>query len=85
MTQEEFLKNVHKRVFWDCVQEELDLEKDINFIITRVLMRGIDSEIRFIESQFTTDEILYAVNNCPEADKICRNFYKSRKEYLENL
>ena len=65
----EFKAHIHPRVFWDCRFEELDIEKDKIFIIGRVLMRGTDKEIRFIE------EIKEAVERSTEVDDICVNYY----------
>ena len=71
----EFKAHIHPRVFWDCRFEELDIEKDKIFIIGRVLMRGTDKEIRFIEDNFSLQEIKEAVEKSTEVDDICVNYY----------
>jgi len=71
----EFKAYIHPRVFWDCRFEELDIEKDKIFIIGRVLMRGTDKEIRFIEDNFSLQEIKEAVERSTEVDDICVNYY----------
>ena len=71
----EFKAHIHPRVFWDCRFEELDIEKDKIFIIGRVLMRGTDKEIRFIEDNFSLQEIKEAVERSTEVDDICVNYY----------
>lgn len=75
-----FRENIHPRVFWDCNFEELDIKKDKVFIIGRVLMRGTDKEIHFIEDNFSLKEIKEAVEKSTEVDDICVNYY--RKLYL---
>ena len=42
-------------------------------MIARTLMRGTDKEIHFIESLFSLDDILKAVERSPEVDAVCRN------------
>lgn len=39
------LNRLEPGTFWDCKIEELDAEKDLNFIVFRILKRG--SEIEF--------------------------------------
>ena len=51
--EKKFRKNINPRVFWDCSFEDLDLEKDKIFIIGRIMMRGTDREIHFIEDNFS--------------------------------
>jgi len=75
-----FRENIHPRVFWDCNFEDLDIKKDKVFIIGRVLMRGTDKEIHFIEDNFSLKEIKEAVEKSTEVDDICVNYY--RKLYL---
>lgn len=79
----EFQKNIHPRVFWDCSFQKLDLEKNKYFIISRVLMRGTDEEIHFIEKNFSMKEILEAVENSPETDDRCINYYRKIASYEE--
>lgn len=84
ITTETFLQHIHPRVFWDCPIDQLDLNASKSFMITRVLMRGTDEEIRFIETNFTLSEIVQAVTASPEADPKCRNYYITLQKILPN-
>ena len=78
----EFKANIHPRVFWDCRFEDLSLKKNKYFMIARTLMRGTDKEIHFIESLFSLDDILKAVERSPEVDAVCRNYYRYIYDYV---
>lgn len=78
----EFKANIHPRVFWDCRFEELSFKKNKYFMIARTLMRGTDKEIHFIESLFSLDDILKAVERSPEVDAVCRNYYRYIYDYV---
>ena len=71
----EFKAHIHPRVFWDCRFEELSM-------IARTLMRGTDKEIDFIETHFSLEDILKAVERSPEADAVCKNYYQYIYKYV---
>lgn len=77
----EILSKVSKHIFWDCDMQTLDFEKEKSFIISRILMRGTDREIRLIENMFSLKEIVQAVKNSFEADAKCINFYETLYKY----
>ncbi len=64
-----------KTTFWDIDINILDLEKDKIFIITRVLTRGTDNEILFVENHYTKEEIVSALNTTKGIDKKTKNYY----------
>jgi len=55
----------------------LDAEKDKDFIIVRVLERGTDVEIMHIESTYSQQEIISALENTRGVSKKTINFYKT--------
>ena len=75
-----FLEKIRPSVFWDCDMQKLDFDKDINFIISRILMRGIDSEIHLVEDTFSLEKIVDAVEYSYEADDRCKKYYKMLKK-----
>ena len=79
--EKKFRKNINPRVFWDCSFEDLDLEKDKIFIIGRIMMRGTDREIHFIEDNFSLKEIKEAVEKSTETDDVCINYYQKSYNY----
>lgn len=81
----DFFNYITQGVFWDCNLDELSFPENKNFLIARVLMRGLDKDISYIHQNFTLDEIVESVNNCPECDAICKNYYKTIKEYNYDL
>ena len=75
-------KKLHKDLlipstFWDVELNLLDSEKDKDFIIVRVLERGTDSEIGHIESAFSQQEIVSALEKTKGVSKKTLNFYKT--------
>jgi len=63
--------------FWDVNLNLLDVSKDKDFIIVRVLERGTDSEIWYIESVYSQQEIILALKNTKGACKKTLNFYRT--------
>ncbi len=63
--------------FWDTDPKLLDLVKDRDFIIVRVLERGTDVEIRHIESVFSQQTIISALEKSKEVSRKTLNFYKT--------
>ncbi len=62
MEKKDFKKYLNPATFWDTDFEALDMEKNKYFIIARVAERGTDLEVFFIQSVFSKEEILFAVN-----------------------
>ncbi len=63
--------------FWDIDLNLLDMVKDRDFIIVRVLERGTDVEIRYIESVYSQQEIISALEMTKGVSKKTLNFYKT--------
>lgn len=63
--------------FWDVDLNLLDKVKDKDFIIVRALERGTDEEIRYIESIYTQQEIIAALERTKGVSKKTLNFYKT--------
>ena len=55
----------------------LDAKKDKNFIIVRVLERGTDAGIRYIETACSQQEIVAALESTKGVSKKTLNFYKT--------
>ncbi len=75
-------KKLHKNIltpttFWDVDLSLLDSEKDKDFIIVRILERGTDLEIMHIESVYSQQEIISALENTRGVSKKTINFYKT--------
>lgn len=75
-------KKLHKTLltpstFWDVDLNLLDSQKDRDFIIVRVLERGTDIEIGQIESAYSQQEIVSALENTKGVSKKTLNFYKT--------
>lgn len=71
------LNILRKTTFWDANLSALDKEQDKLFIISRVLERGTDAEIDYIETIYTPDEILFTLENVKGISKKTINFYKT--------
>ena len=63
--------------FWDVDLNSLDGVKDKDFIIVSVLERGMDVEIRYIESVYSQQEIIVALERTKGVSKKTLNFYKT--------
>ncbi|MCG2462663.1 hypothetical protein K8352_18015 [Flavobacteriaceae bacterium F89] len=63
--------------FWDVDLNLLDTVKDKDFIIVRALERGTDVEIRYIESVYSQQEIIAALERTKGVSKKTLNFYKT--------
>lgn len=63
--------------FWDIDLNLLDMVKDRDFIIVRALERGTDVEIRYIESVYSQQEIISALEMTKGVSKKTLNFYKT--------
>ena len=63
--------------FWDIDLNLLDMVKDRGFIIVRALERGTDAEIRYIESIYSQQEIISALEMTKGVSKKTLSFYKT--------
>ncbi|HEY8660076.1 MAG TPA: hypothetical protein VIL78_13670 [Hanamia sp.] len=61
-------------LFWDTPVEKIDIEKHKNYIIERVLSRGLLADFYFLLQLYTTEEITIAVKNSRTLDKKTINF-----------
>ena len=68
---------LNSTTFWDVDLNLLDMVKDTDFIIVRVLERGTDQEIRYIESVYSQQEIISALESTKGVSKKTLNFYKT--------
>lgn len=63
-----------QNLFWDTPIEKIDTEKHKNYIIERVLSRGLLSDIYFLLQLYTKKEITIAVKSSRVLDKKTINF-----------
>jgi len=78
LDKKKFYKNfLTPPTFWDVDLNLLHSEKDKDFIIVRVLERGTDSEIAHIESAYSQQEIISALEKTKGVSKKTLNFYKT--------
>lgn len=61
-------------LFWDAAIEKIDIEKHKNYIIERVLSRGLLSDFYFVLQLYTSEEIVTAVKKSKVLDKKTVNF-----------
>jgi hypothetical protein len=67
-------------LFWDTPIEKIDIEKHKNYIIERVLSRGLLTDFYFLLQLYTSEEITSAVKKSKTLDKktlnFCSHFFK---------
>lgn len=61
-------------LFWDTPVEKIDTEKHKNYIIERVLSRGLLPDFYFLLQLYTKEEIIKAVKSSRVLDKKTINF-----------
>jgi len=61
-------------LFWDTPLEKIDIIKNKNYIIERVLSRGLLKDFYFLLQLYTTEEITIAVKKSNVLDKKTINF-----------
>ncbi len=61
-------------LFWDTPVEKIDTEKHKNYIIERVLSRGLLQDFYFLLQLYTREEIIKAVKSSRVLDKKTINF-----------
>lgn len=72
ITKEEF--PLSQYLFWDTPIDTIDIIKHKNYIIERVLSRGLLEDFYFLLQLYTTEEITIAVKNSRVLDKKTINF-----------
>lgn len=77
MTKDKPIDFINKRVFWDVDPNELDWETHKDFIISRTLEKGNDTEINYIENRFTKKEIIDALTAFRGVSKKTLNYYNT--------
>ena len=63
-----------KFLFWDSPIENIDAEKHKNFIIERVMSRGLLQDFYFLLQLYTKEEITLAIKKSKVLDKKTVNF-----------
>lgn len=63
--------------FWDVDASKLDIIKDKNFIIARVLEYGIMEQIKELRTIYSDDEIRYVVKNSRNISKRVATFWST--------
>ena len=61
-------------LFWDTAIEKINIEKHKNYIIERVLNRGLLSDFYFLLQLYTSEEIIVAIKKSKVLDKKTVNF-----------
>ena len=65
----------HKSLFWDVDPEKLDWERNKQFIIERVFMRGVTQEVRRVFEVYSNEEIKKAVLKSKTFDRKTANYF----------
>ncbi|MDQ2863713.1 MAG: hypothetical protein M3R50_08740 [Bacteroidota bacterium] len=67
-------------LFWDTPIEKIDVEKHKNYIIERVLSRGLLTDFYFLLQLYSTEDIINAVKKSKALDKktvgFCNHYFK---------
>lgn len=61
-------------LFWDTPLEKIDITKHKNYIIERVLSRGLLKDFYFLLQLYTRKEIIEGIRNSRDLDKKTINF-----------
>ena len=73
-------------LFWDTSIQKIDIEKHKNYIIERVLTRGLLSDFYFLIQLYTTHDITSAVKKSKMLDKktvnFCSHYFKIPKKEI---
>jgi len=62
--------------FWDTTPEKLNLEKNRNYIVTRLLNKGDIPEILWLKKEYTKEEIKEVALSSRDLDPVVANFLK---------
>lgn len=63
-----------KSLFWDTDPEKLDWERSMQYIIERVLQRGLTKEVNTVFSRYTKDQIKSSVLKSCSFDSKTANY-----------
>ena len=63
-----------QNLFWDTLTSNIDIDKHKNYIIERVLSRGLLADFYILLKLYTTDEIITAIKKSKSLDKKKLNF-----------
>lgn len=66
-----------KKYFWDTDFSKLDIKKNINYIISRLFCEGNLDAIRFIKNTYSESEIIKAIKETRNLNKVTANFLKN--------
>ena len=66
-----------KKYFWDTDFSKLDIKKNINYIISRLFCEGNLDAIRFIKNTYSENEIIKAIKETRNLNKVTANFLKN--------
>lgn len=64
-----------KYLFWDTDFNKLNLEDNIEEIVTRIIMFGDDNSFEFLFKNVDKERILEIINTEKEIDAITRNYW----------
>ncbi len=64
--------------FWDTDIEKLDMEKNSDYIISRLYTRGGIRGIVFVHETYTDDEIIHAAKTRRDLNPIVANYLSER-------
>lgn len=73
MLNKKYLKT---RTFWDCDFDKLDVVKDREFMVSRLVQRGSDLEMLHLHSVFTYAEIYEILKHYMGIPKVALEHYK---------
>ncbi|MCF6243053.1 MAG: hypothetical protein L3J74_17145 [Bacteroidales bacterium] len=71
------IKNFSKHLFWDVNPEQLDMDKNKQFIIQRVLEYGLFEDWTIIYKYYGIDVIFYSIKDIRDLDKKAASFIAS--------
>lgn len=74
MTADEFKSKMTTSTFWDVDFDDVDLEKQRQFIISRIFMRGDLPEIRNAIEYFGKEEVVKSVTNVSYLDDLTLSY-----------
>ncbi len=63
-----------QNLFWDCHLEDIDLEKNKNYIIGRVLTRGQRKDFDTLITLYSSEEIVAGITKSKELDSKTAHF-----------
>lgn len=71
------LPNFLKLVFWDVSSKQIDLEKDKNYVITRIAEKGKLKDVRWMKKRYGVPAIRLAIKKSKNASLKTKNFWQS--------